>query len=89
MLLHRPDAVTQPIRAEFANMPTDEPDQSETAAGRLDAWQQGRTGYPLVDAGMRQLQAEGWMHNRVRLVVGLVLDQGPAHAAGGTARPGS
>jgi deoxyribodipyrimidine photo-lyase len=32
------------------------------------AWQQGRTGYPLVDAGMRQLAREGWMHNRVRLV---------------------
>ena len=50
-------------------MPTDEPDQSATAAERLAAWQQGRTGYPLVDAGMRQLQAEGWMHNRVRMVV--------------------
>jgi len=34
----------------------------------LDAWREGRTGYPLVDAGMRQLQHEGWMHNRVRLV---------------------
>lgn len=32
------------------------------------AWQQGRTGYPLVDAGMRQLLAQGWMHNRVRMV---------------------
>jgi deoxyribodipyrimidine photo-lyase len=35
----------------------------------LDAWCEGRTGYPLVDAGMRQLRREGWMHNRVRLVV--------------------
>ena len=35
----------------------------------LEAWQQGRTGYPLVDAGMRQLLADGWMHNRVRMVV--------------------
>ena len=50
-------------------MPTDEPDQTKTAAERLEAWQQGRTGYPLVDAGMRQLLAEGWMHNRVRMVV--------------------
>jgi deoxyribodipyrimidine photo-lyase len=33
------------------------------------AWQQGRTGYPIVDAGMRQLAAEGWMHNRVRMIV--------------------
>jgi deoxyribodipyrimidine photo-lyase len=37
--------------------------------GHLDAWCEGRTGYPLVDAGMRQLLAEGWMHNRARLVV--------------------
>jgi deoxyribodipyrimidine photo-lyase len=34
----------------------------------LRAWREGRTGYPLVDAGMRQLVAEGWMHNRARLV---------------------
>jgi deoxyribodipyrimidine photo-lyase len=35
----------------------------------LDAWAHGRTGYPVVDAGMRQLRGEGWMHNRVRMVV--------------------
>jgi len=35
----------------------------------LEAWQQGRTGYPLIDAGMRELLADGWMHNRVRMVV--------------------
>ncbi|KAI8616434.1 deoxyribodipyrimidine photo-lyase type I [Chytriomyces sp. MP71] len=40
-----------------------------TDAARLDAWREGRTGFPLVDAGMRQLAAEGWMHNRVRMVV--------------------
>ena len=39
----------------------------------FDAWRQGRTGYPLVDAGMRQLLHEGWMHNRARLVVGSFL----------------
>ena len=39
----------------------------------LTAWQHGRTGYPLVDAGMRQLLREGWMHNRARLVVGSFL----------------
>jgi deoxyribodipyrimidine photo-lyase len=69
VLFHRPDAVSKPIRPEFADLPSDEPDQSATAAERLRAWQQGRTGFPLVDAGMRQLQAEGWMHNRVRMVV--------------------
>jgi deoxyribodipyrimidine photo-lyase len=40
---------------------------------RFDAWSAGYTGYPLVDAGMRQLRAEGWMHNRARLVVGSFL----------------
>jgi deoxyribodipyrimidine photo-lyase len=35
----------------------------------LEAWKEGQTGYPIVDAGMRQLLAEGWMHNRVRMIV--------------------
>lgn len=39
----------------------------------MQAWRDGRTGYPLVDAGMRQLQREGWMHNRARLVTGSFL----------------
>ncbi len=39
----------------------------------LQAWRDGRTGYPIVDAGMRQLAAEGWMHNRARLIVGSFL----------------
>jgi deoxyribodipyrimidine photo-lyase len=69
VLFHRPEAVREPIRHEFSKMPTDDPAQVETAAQRLTAWQQGRTGYPLVDAGMRQLLAQGWMHNRVRMVV--------------------
>ncbi len=38
------------------------------AAADLRAWQRGRTGYPIVDAGMRQLWASGWMHNRVRMI---------------------
>jgi deoxyribodipyrimidine photo-lyase len=42
-------------------------------AEHLDAWTEGRTGYPLVDAGMRQLAHEGWMQNRVRMVVGSFL----------------
>ena len=47
-------------------------------AEKLEAWKDGRTGYPLVDAGMRQLREEGWMHNRTRLVVAsfLVKDLG-------------
>ncbi|HEY0450669.1 deoxyribodipyrimidine photo-lyase [Actinophytocola sp.] len=39
----------------------------------LQAWQEGRTGIPIVDAGMRQLRAEGWMHNRARLITGSFL----------------
>lgn len=41
----------------------------ETSPGRFKAWRQGRTGYPLVDAGMRELWATGWIHNRVRVIV--------------------
>jgi deoxyribodipyrimidine photo-lyase len=44
-----------------------------TAESRFAAWCDGRTGYPLVDAAMRQLRREGWMHNRARLVVGSFL----------------
>ena len=43
-------------------------DSDATAIERFHAWTRGQTGYPLVDAGMRQLLAEGWMHNRVRMV---------------------
>ena len=43
------------------------------APSQLRAWQQGQTGIPIVDAGMRELWETGWMHNRVRLVVGSFL----------------
>ena len=39
----------------------------------LNAWKKGMTGYPIVDAGMRELEATGWMHNRVRMIVGSFL----------------
>ena len=42
-------------------------------SGALEAWKSGRTGFPLVDAGMRQLLHEGWMHNRARLIAGSFL----------------
>lgn len=44
-------------------------DSGAVADERFTAWAEGRTGYPFVDAGMRQLRAEGWIHNRVRMVV--------------------
>lgn len=63
VLYHFPHTPTQPLRREFAVFPWR--DDHVT----LRAWQRGRTGYPLVDAGMRELWTTGWMHNRVRMVV--------------------
>jgi deoxyribodipyrimidine photo-lyase len=48
-------------------------DRWHGANGDFEAWRDGRTGLPIVDAGMRQLVAEGWMHNRARLIVGHLL----------------
>ncbi len=62
LLFHFPRIPEEPFRPEFARFPwQDDP-------SGLAAWKTGSTGYPLVDAGMRQLLAEGWMHNRVRMV---------------------
>ena len=69
VLFHRPDSVTRAVRPAFEAMASDEPGRDATAAKRLEAWKQGKTGYPLVDAGMRQMITEGWMHNRIRMVV--------------------
>lgn len=63
VLFHYPRTATQPLQTKFNEFPW----QSDPAI--LAAWQQGRTGYPIVDAGMRQLWQTGWMHNRVRMVV--------------------
>jgi deoxyribodipyrimidine photo-lyase len=62
-LLRAPEMDREPLNARFARMPWRE--DSEDFA----AWREGRTGFPLVDAGMRQLAETGWMHNRVRMVV--------------------
>ncbi len=65
LLYHFPHTPKEPLRAEFARFPW-----AKDAGGRkLRAWQRGLTGYPIVDAGMRQLWATGWMHNRVRMIV--------------------
>lgn len=61
-LFHEPRLATRNLRAEFDRFPWNEPDPAE-----LRAWQQGRTGIPLVDAGMRELWQTGIMHNRVRM----------------------
>lgn len=61
---HHPELEWQPVAATWRNFPT-RPD-----ARRLRAWREGCTGIPLVDAAMRQLQVEGWMHNRLRMLCG-------------------
>jgi len=59
---HWPRFPHESFRAEFRRFPW------RDDAGALASWQRGRTGYPLVDAGMRELWHTGWMHNRVRMV---------------------
>jgi deoxyribodipyrimidine photo-lyase len=61
-----PAYATQSYREEFDMLAWR--DHTGEAAADLKAWQQGRTGYPIVDAGMRQLWQTGWMHNRVRMI---------------------
>jgi len=66
-LYHQPTMDRAPIMEPFQRFPwADEPEH-------LKAWQQGRTGYPIVDAGMRELWQTGSMHNRVRMIVGSFL----------------
>ncbi|WP_152204619.1 cryptochrome/photolyase family protein [Georgenia thermotolerans] len=67
VLWHRPDSAWSDLREDLRGMTYADP--ANAAAGHVRAWEEGRTGYPFVDAGMRQLLAEGWMHNRVRMVV--------------------
>ncbi|HEY4213082.1 MAG TPA: deoxyribodipyrimidine photo-lyase [Steroidobacteraceae bacterium] len=67
LLYHFPHTPLQPLRPEFRKFPW------KPSAHPLRAWQQGRTGIPMVDAGMRELWATGWMHNRVRMIVASLL----------------
>jgi deoxyribodipyrimidine photo-lyase len=62
LLHHFPHTTTKPMHAEFAKFPW------RRNTRLLRAWQKGTTGIPMVDAGMRELWAMGWMHNRVRMV---------------------
>ena len=67
LLYYNPDLANQNYQSRFNDFPwMDHPDH-------LTAWQSGLTGYPIVDAGMRELWHTGWMHNRVRMVVGSFL----------------
>ncbi|MGX7825491.1 cryptochrome/photolyase family protein [Actinokineospora sp. 24-640] len=62
VLWHRPETARENYNPRFDRF------EYDSADDRFDAWRRGRTGYPIVDAGMRQLLAEGWMHNRVRMI---------------------
>lgn len=66
VLFRNQHTLTEYYEPRFANMRYD---IGATADARLAAWQQGKTGYPMVDAAMRQLVATGWMHNRARMIV--------------------
>ncbi|HEX5033564.1 MAG TPA: deoxyribodipyrimidine photo-lyase, partial [bacterium] len=63
LLFHFPQTPQDPLRRDFERFPW------RSDARALKAWQRGKTGYPLVDAGMRELWRTGWMHNRVRMIV--------------------
>jgi deoxyribodipyrimidine photo-lyase len=63
LLYHFPETTKKPLRPEFVRFPW------KANARQLKAWQKGRTGIPMVDAGMRELWATGVMHNRVRMIV--------------------
>jgi deoxyribodipyrimidine photo-lyase len=69
LLFHFPRTPAEPLRDEFRRFPwAGDPDGT-----KLRAWQRGQTGYPIVDAGMRELWHTGWMHNRLRMITGSFL----------------
>lgn len=67
LLYHFPDLQTENLQKKFNNFPWQENKEN------LGKWQKGQTGYPIVDAGMRELYQTGYMHNRIRMVVGSFL----------------
>lgn len=67
LLYHFPTLPEEPLQEKFKNFEWHKNDEA------LERWQKGMTGYPIVDAGMRELWATGYMHNRVRMIVGSFL----------------
>lgn len=63
VLHHFPRTPEEPLRGKFSRVPWRHDEEG------MKAWQRGQTGYPIVDAGMRELRETGWMHNRVRMIV--------------------
>jgi deoxyribodipyrimidine photo-lyase len=66
VLWHQPESARTCLQDRFARMRLD---SGKAADGRFERWATGRTGFPIVDAGMRQLRTEAWVHNRVRMIV--------------------
>lgn len=66
VLFHNPHTLHDYLEPRFAKMRFDDPEEH---AKKLQAWKSGMTGYPIVDAAMRQLVQTGWMHNRARMIV--------------------
>ncbi|ACU54232.1 Deoxyribodipyrimidine photo-lyase [Acidimicrobium ferrooxidans DSM 10331] len=69
-LWHHPDLVDLELDPTLRQIAWDEGDEADA---RFRAWCDGRTGFPIVDAGMRELAATGWLHNRVRMIVASLL----------------
>jgi deoxyribodipyrimidine photo-lyase len=65
VLWHHPDSTWRVLQPALEHLKVDTDD---AAVERFQTWARGETGYPIVDAGMRQLRATGWMHNRVRMI---------------------
>lgn len=63
LIYHFPHTVEEPLRENFKNFPW------ETNEIHMESWRRGQTGYPIVDAAMRELWTTGWMHNRARMIV--------------------
>ena len=67
ILHHFPKVLDEEFNADWRGLPWDEP------GARFEAWKEGLTGFPIVDAGMRELRASGFMHNRVRMITAMFL----------------
>lgn len=67
VLWHSPDSAWSDLKPALRGMRYADPDSADVARD-IAAWREGRTGFPIVDAGMRQLVQEGWMHNRLRMI---------------------
>lgn len=68
LLLHWPAVLDEEFHPQWRGLPWD-----RTEDERLERWRRGETGFPIVDAGMRELRATGFMHNRVRMIVAMFL----------------